>query len=129
MNVEHCDCLSWFSREGRKPKARRRDAVGAAAMLQYSSAAGDPAMAFGPSSDMDGPMAVLLIGSFAALHAAGASCASPLNARDHPARNFLTANTQPFDQLLVTPFVRAPQIIENLAPLRHHLEQAAPRMV
>src|SRR5579863_10552585 len=46
-----------------------------------------------------------------------------------PARKLLTANTQPFDQLLVTTIVGAPQIIENLAPLRHELEQAAPRMV
>ena len=51
------------------------------------------------------------------------------DARDLPRANCLSANTQPFDQLLVTPIVRAPKIIENLAPLRHELEQPAPRMV
>jgi len=51
------------------------------------------------------------------------------DARDIPRANVLTANTEPFDQLLVTPIIGTPQIIENLTPLRHELKQAPPRMV
>jgi len=40
-----------------------------------------------------------------------------------------TADTQPFNQLLVSPIVGAMQIVENLPPLRHHLEQPAARVV
>src|SRR5579884_2882514 len=59
-----------------------------------------------------------------------ASCAPPRSARDHPARKLeSTANTEPFNQLLVTLLIRAPEVIENLAPLRHELQKPAPRMV
>jgi hypothetical protein len=60
---------------------------------------------------------------------AAASCAPLMNARVFPRVNILTADTQPFDQAFVTTIVRAPEVIQNLAALRHELEQAAPRMV
>src|ERR1700745_589654 len=41
----------------------------------------------------------------------------------------LTANTEPLDQRLVAPLIVAPEIIEQLTPLRNELEQAASRMV
>jgi hypothetical protein len=52
MNVEHCDCLSWFSR---KCESQKQD--GETLSAQHccnASATGDPAMAFGPSSDKNG---------------------------------------------------------------------------
>jgi hypothetical protein len=136
MNVKHCDCLSWFSR---KHESHKQD--GEALSVQHGctvlTATGDPAMAFGPCLDMNGQRLVPRIGSLAAgcswqlrcRAKAGAACAPPTTRGASRAQTFLTANTQPFDQLLVTPIVRAPQIIENLAPLRHELKQAAPRMV
>src|SRR5580658_8974123 len=48
---------------------------------------------------------------------------------EYPRANVSTANTQPFNQTLVAPFVHTPEIIENLTALRNELEQPAPRMV
>src|SRR3974390_458316 len=45
------------------------------------------------------------------------------------AQIFSTADTQPFNQLPVSPLVGAMQIVENLPPLRHELEQPAARVV
>src|SRR6516162_3665160 len=95
-----------------------------------STASGDPAMAFGPFLDVDGPLTRRTIGSTAAAQIGG-----------HPERSALartglsraqassTANTKPFDQLLVTAVVGAPQIIQYLPALRHELQQPAPRVV
>ena len=90
-------------------------------------------MAFGLSLDMNGQRPIPWIGSCAAGYSwqlccrakAGASCA-PLTTRGLPARKLLAANTQPLDQLLITPIIGAPKIIENLATLRHELEKPAP---
>src|SRR3984957_3217186 len=65
----------------------------------------------------------------AARQTAEAFCDPPRNAQEFPRANFSAANTQPLNQLLVTPFIGTPQIVENLAPLRHELEQAPPRGV
>jgi hypothetical protein len=58
MDIEHCDCLSLFSRRGesheqdgeRLPAGHPADW----AVPQRSSASRDPAMAFGPSMGTDG---------------------------------------------------------------------------
>src|SRR6201989_3020204 len=50
---------------------------------------------------------------------------SETRARDHAQ----TADTEPLDQRLVAPLIVAPEIIEQLSPLRNELEQAASRMV
>jgi hypothetical protein len=50
MNIEHCDCLSWFSR---KRESHKQDGETLSARQQGCNAnttSGDPAMAFGPSS-------------------------------------------------------------------------------
>src|SRR5258708_26842775 len=65
----------------------------------------------------------------AAGQTAEAFCDPPRNARVCPRASFSAANTQPLNQLLVTPFIGTPQVVENLAPLRHELEQTPPRVV
>src|SRR5262245_41251765 len=45
-------------------------------------------------------------------------------ARARPARTS-TADIQPFDQFLVTRLIAPLDVVEELAALRHHLEQAA----
>ena len=85
-------------------------------------------MAFGPSFRYEQATAHSTDRQLCCRAKADASCA-PHRRAGPPARKRFAANTQPFDQLLVTPIVRAPKIIENLATLRHELEQAAPRMV
>src|SRR5580658_7544972 len=54
----------------------------------------------------------------AAGQTAEAFCDPPRNARVFSRAKFSAANTQPLNQLLVTPFIGTPQIVENLAPLR-----------
>jgi hypothetical protein len=53
VNVEHSDCLSWFLR---KRESHQQDGETLTAQLCCNavSATGDPAMAFGPSSDRNG---------------------------------------------------------------------------
>src|SRR6516162_2748670 len=51
-----------------------------------------------------------------------------LNARVH-ARNFSAANAQSLDQRLVTRFIDAVEVIEQLATLGHELEQSTPGMI
>src|SRR4029077_16156142 len=58
-----------------------------------------------------------------------ASCDPPRNARALPRANFSAANTQPLNQLLVTPLVLTPKVVEHLPPLRHQLKQPAARVV
>jgi hypothetical protein len=52
MNVEHCDCLSWFSRK-RESHKQDGETLSAQHCCNAVSATGDPAMAFGPSLDAD----------------------------------------------------------------------------
>jgi hypothetical protein len=66
MDIEHCDFLSWFLR---KRESHKQDGETLTAQQQGCnavSASGDPAMAFGPSSDTDGQRPVRQNGSFAA---------------------------------------------------------------
>src|SRR5579863_6706796 len=128
MNVEHCDCLSWFSRrceshkqDGKTLPAQRR--------CNTCPASGDPAMAFGPSGGCERATARSTDRQRRCRTKAEASCAPPQTRGIFPRANFSTANTKPFNQLLVTPLIQAPKIIENLPALRHKLQQPAPRMI
>src|SRR5689334_314415 len=66
-----------------------------------------------------------------ALNERSRSRAALRNARGlkRPARNKSPANAELLDQILVARFVRATQIIEQLAALAHHLEQSTTRVV
>src|ERR1700722_8164772 len=128
MNIEHCDCLSWFSRRCESHK-QDGETLSAQRSCNAPPASGDPAMAFGPSCDRDGPSDRRSIGSVAAAHTSGRLVHSATTRETSRAQASSTANTEPFDQLFVTPFVRAPQIVENLPALRHELQQPAARVV
>jgi hypothetical protein len=53
MDIEHCDCLSWFLR---KDKSHEQDGerLPSAAVPQTETASSDPAMAFEPSIERTG---------------------------------------------------------------------------
>jgi hypothetical protein len=53
MHIEHCDCLSWFS-WWRESHEQDGETLSFAARLRIHTVSGDPAMALGPSIDMDG---------------------------------------------------------------------------
>jgi hypothetical protein len=94
MNIEHCDCLSWFSRK-RESHKQDGETLSAQRRCNAVSATGDPAMAFGPSSDRNRHQPVPRIGSSAAKSQlaallpgkAAASCAPLTNARGFPRVN------------------------------------------
>jgi hypothetical protein len=65
MNVKHCDCLSWFSAK-RESHKQDGETLSAQHRCNAVSASGDPAMAFGPSLDMNGRRPIPRIGSCAA---------------------------------------------------------------
>jgi hypothetical protein len=65
MYVEHCDCLSWFSRKGESHK-QDGEMLSAQHGCNASTASGDPAMAFGLSLDMNGQRPIPRIGSLTA---------------------------------------------------------------
>jgi hypothetical protein len=67
MNVEHCDCLSWFSRK-RESHKQDGETLSAQQSCNAASATGDPAMALGPSLDRNRHRPVPRIGSIAAFH-------------------------------------------------------------
>jgi hypothetical protein len=48
MNVEHCDCLSWFS-DDRESHEQDGERLWFAKALRIQTASGDPAMAIGLS--------------------------------------------------------------------------------
>src|SRR6266487_807663 len=110
------------SAEGRKPRARRREAVARARQ--------HPAILPWPSISLlsAGPRPASGFGSLAAGLVA-AACAVRCERALFPARGVSTTDAEPLDQRLVAGLVDAPQIIEQLAALRHELEQAAPGMV
>jgi hypothetical protein len=68
MDIEHCDCLSWFLR---KDKSHEQDGerLPPAAVPQTETASSDPAMAFEPSIERTGDHSTRL--KLAALGAAG----------------------------------------------------------
>src|SRR6516164_9624100 len=94
MNIEHCDCLSWFSR-----------------MCE--------------SQEQDGET---LSPQLCCRAMASALCAPPY-ARLLSRVKLSTADAKSLDQTLVAGVVGTPQIIEDLTPLRHELQQPAARMV
>jgi hypothetical protein len=65
MNIEHSDCLSWFSR-GCESHKQDGETLPAQLCCNACSASRDPAMAFGSSLDMNGQWPVPQIGSNAA---------------------------------------------------------------
>jgi hypothetical protein len=66
MDVEHCDFLSWFLRKRESHKQDGETLTAQQRSCNAASASGDPAMAFGPSSDTNGQRPVRQSGSFAA---------------------------------------------------------------
>ena len=128
MDIEHCDRLSWFSQRG---ESHEQDGETLApAVLQTETASGDPAMAFEPSIERTGDHSTRLPKSAAISLPAERRIYSGirLNARVH-ARNFSAANAQSLDQRLVTRFIDAVEVIEQLATLGHELEQSTPGMI
>src|SRR6266700_5361090 len=75
-----------------------------------------------------GPRPASLCGSFAAGLPCGGFAIRCERAR-FPRASFSPTDAEPFDQRLVSGLVDAPQIIEQLATLRHELEQAAPGVI
>src|SRR5262252_9288072 len=131
MDIEHCDCLSWFSRRGESHEQDGERLLSATTTPQRSSASRDPAMAFGPSMERTGDHSTRRRNrqrprcrTTQRMHPASAT-----TTREHAARNLSAANTQPLDQRLVTRFVDTGEIIEELATLGHELEQPTPGMV
>jgi hypothetical protein len=113
--------------KGRKPRARRRDAV-AAASLRYGFSVRRSCHGFRAFLQADGlkprptNRQVLLPGN------SGRTVRTALRAA-LAARKLSTTNAKSVDQALVARVVGTPQIIENLTPLRHQLQQPAPRMI
>src|SRR6478752_2142493 len=130
MDIEHCGCLSWFLR---KDKSHEQDGerLPSAAVPQTETASGDPAMAFEPSIERTGDHSTRLPKSAAVSLPAERRIYSGIRfkTREHAAHKSSTANTQPFDQRLVTRCVDTGEVVEELATLRHKLEQSTPGMV
>jgi hypothetical protein len=53
MDIKHCDFLSWFSRK-RESHKQDGETLTAQQSCNAAPASGDPAMAIGPSSDLNG---------------------------------------------------------------------------
>src|SRR5690349_11627376 len=126
MNIKHCDCLSWFSRKGESQEQDGERLSSPQRSCGACSASGDPAMAFGPScigtSNCPSRNRQLCCRAMAS-----ALCAA---ARAAPAaRKWSTTNSKSLDQLLVARIVGAPEIIQDLASLRHELQQSAARVI
>jgi hypothetical protein len=51
MDIEHCDCLSWFLRRG---ESHEQDGERLPSMPQANAASSNPAMAFEPSFALTG---------------------------------------------------------------------------
>src|SRR5258707_12023908 len=128
MDIEHCDCLSWFLR---KDKSHEQDGerLPSAAVPQTEPASSDPAMAFEPSIERTGDHSTRL--KSAAPGAAGgtADLSGVRIKRANSPRKSSATNTQPFDQRLVTRRVDAGEVVEELPALRYELEQSPPGVV
>src|SRR6478752_10846064 len=134
MHIEHCIFLSWFSAS---PESHEQDGekLSRVTAARRATASGDPAMAFEPCL----VARAILIGSCqiagrayrCRLNRANAftRCSAKRAGLIGPARNQSSADTELLDQALVARFVRATQIVEQLAALSHHLEQSATGMV
>jgi len=113
--------------KGRKPTARRREAVITAAKLRCLFSIRRSCHGLRTLLHMDGRSPVrnrqLRCRAMAAASLRATERAAPA------ARKSSTTNTKSLDQPLVTAVFGALQIIQNLAPLRHELQQPAPRVV
>jgi len=113
--------------KGRKPTARRREAVITAAKLRCLFSIRRSCHGLRTFLHMDGRSPVrnrqLRCRAMAAASLRATERAAPA------ARKSSTTNTKSLDQPLVTAVFGALQIIQNLAPLRHELQQPAPRVV
>src|SRR5262245_8751429 len=100
-------------------------------MPQTETASGDPAMAFEPSIERTGDHSTRLPKSAAVALPAERRIYPGIRfkTREHAAHKPSTANTQPFDQRLVTRCVDTGEVVEKLATLGHELEQSTPGMV
>jgi hypothetical protein len=111
----------------RKPKARRREAVIAAAKLRRLFSIRRSCHGLRTFLQTDGHS---LVPESAALLPGNGGRIMRAAERAAPAvRKSSTTNTKSLDQSLVTTIVGAPEIIQNLAPLRHELQQPAPRVI
>src|SRR5580658_1156381 len=117
MNIEHCDCLSWFSRKSESHKQDGETLPAQRDCCKSLPASGDPAMAFEPSMDMDEPTVRRSFRQRCCRSYGRRLDALRREARGIAHANRSTANTQPFNQLFVTPLIRAAQIVEYLTPL------------
>src|ERR1700739_2777700 len=113
--------------KGRKPKARRREAVITAAKLRCL---------FSIRRSCHGLRTFLhrverspVPQTAASLPAMAAASLRAAQRAASAARKSSTTNAKAFDQPLVTAIVGAPKIIQNLAPLRHELQQPTPRVI
>src|SRR6188472_727596 len=129
MDIEHCDCLSWFLR---KDKSHEQDGekLPPAAMPQTETASSDPAMAFEPSIGRTGDHSTRLkIGSVRRCRDEQRTNPVSASKRANTPRKSSATNTQPFDQRLVTRRVDAGEIVEELPALGYELEQSPPGVV
>src|SRR5215470_11127259 len=134
MYIEHCIFLSWFTAS---PESHEQDGekLTRVTAMRRATASGDPAMAFRtlPFRKSD-PYRLLPIAGRAyrrRLNRANAisRCSTKRAGLKRPARNKSPADAEFLDQALVARFVRATQVVEQLAALAHHFEQSATRMV
>jgi hypothetical protein len=113
--------------KGRKPRARRREAVITAAKLRCLFSIRRSCHGLRTFLHTERATARSRNRQLCCRAMASASCAA---ARAAPAaRRSSTTNTKSLDQLLVSRIVGAPEIIQNLASLRHELQQPAPRVI
>jgi len=113
--------------KGRKPKARRREAVITAAKLRCLFSVRRSCHGLRTFLHTDGRSPVPE--SAASLPGNGGRIMRAAERTASAARKSSTTNTKSLDQLLVPRIVGAPEIIQNLASLRHKLQQPAPRVI
>src|SRR6266508_3414389 len=107
MDIEHCDCLSRFSRRG---ESHEQDGERLTrAKPRSASASSDPAMAFGPSVERTGrSSARLTIGSGSLPDEKADEFCIRLDTREpRRAQKLSAADTQPLDQRLVARLIGA----------------------
>src|SRR5271169_5189106 len=93
MNVEHCDCLSWFSRRCESHK-QDGETLPAQHGCNTCPASGDPAMAFGPSVGRERATARSTDRQRRCRTKSGGLMRSATNARDFSARKFFNGEYQ-----------------------------------
>src|SRR5262249_46208783 len=114
--------------KGRKPRARWQEAVITAAKLRCLFSIRRSCHGLRTFLHMDGRSPVPE--SAASLPGNGGRIIARRRTRGSSAtRKSSTTNTKSLDQPLVAAILGAPQIIQNLAPLRYELQQPAPRMI